>query len=308
RNLASLDVEQGRYAEAEARYRRALDVSEAAAQNNPVSAEILNELGNVFRLQGRNADAEKVHELGLTVLKPIVGSNHPTVARILANLPSDRRAANRFESALAASREATAALLAHGATEARQSQDTASSAGVIVQNSALFQNLVLDLELTETVRADSALGREAFEMAQWASHSSAAAAVQQMAARFAAIGDMLAALVRENQDLRALWRDKDRKLLEAIGKPAGQQTAAVALPRKEMAEIETRIAAPGSRLERDFPDYVALADPKPLKVDAVQGLLGTDEALVFWLVGEKRTWVFALTRDGFDWHSIALGE
>ena len=308
RNLASLDVAAGRYAEAEARYRRALEVSEAAAKNNPLSADILNELGNVFRLQGRNADAEKVHELALTVLKAIVGPNHPTVARMLDNLASDRRAASQFESALAASREATASLLAHGATEARQGQDSANPAGVIVQNSALFQNHVLDLELTQSSQPGVPLGREAFEVAQWASHSSAAAAVQQMAARFAATGDALAALVRENQDLRALWRDKDRKLLEAISKPPGQQTAAVELLRKEMAAIESRIAATGARLEREFPDYAALADPKPLKADAVGQSLGSDEAMVFWLVGERRSWVFALTGDGFAWQAIPVGE
>ena len=36
-------------------------------------------------------------------------------------------------------------------------------------------------------------------------------------------------------------------------------------------------------------------------------MLGADEALVFWLAGEKESYVFALTRDGFEWKTIPLG-
>src|SRR5262249_58363767 len=78
--------------------------------------------------------------------------------------------------------------------------------------------------------------------------------------------------------------------------------------RKEMAGIEARLATTGARLQQEFPDYVALADPKPLTVDAVQQLLNVDEAVVFWLVGQRRSWVFALTREAFDWRPIPLGE
>jgi CHAT domain-containing protein len=50
-----------------------------------------------------------------------------------------------------------------------------------------------------------------------------------------------------------------------------------------------------------------LASPKPLKAEEVQQLLGADEALVFFLTGDKESYVFALTRDGFDWRTIPLG-
>ena len=32
-----------------------------------------------------------------------------------------------------------------------------------------------------------------------------------------------------------------------------------------------------------------------------------DEALVFWLAGDKESYVFALTREGFEWKTIPLG-
>jgi CHAT domain-containing protein len=38
-----------------------------------------------------------------------------------------------------------------------------------------------------------------------------------------------------------------------------------------------------------------------------QQLLGADEVLVFFLTGDKESYVFALTREGFDWHTIVIG-
>jgi hypothetical protein len=43
-------------------------------------------------------------------------------------------------------------------------------------------------------------------------------------------------------------------------------------------------------------------------VEEVQKLLGADEAFVFFLVGPKESYVFALTREGFEWQAISLGE
>jgi hypothetical protein len=40
----------------------------------------------------------------------------------------------------------------------------------------------------------------------------------------------------------------------------------------------------------------------------VQSLLGGDEALVFFLAGANESHVFALTREGFEWRTISLGE
>src|SRR5260370_40315379 len=130
-----------------------------------------------------------------------------------------------------------------------------------------------------------------------------------MGLRFAAGTDALAALVRERQDLSALWRDRDKALLAALAKPQGQQNpTAIDALRRELADTESKLAANTARLEREFPDYAALASPKPLKAEEVQQLLGGDEALVFLLSAEQHweTYVFALTRDEFEWKTIPV--
>jgi hypothetical protein len=42
----------------------------------------------------------------------------------------------------------------------------------------------------------------------------------------------------------------------------------------------------------------------------VQRLLGADEALVFFLAGANESYVFALTREGFEWRtkSVSMGK
>ena len=214
------------------------------------------------------------------------------------------------ESALAYSRKATAAVIAHAATEMTGAQHKEGAGGLVEQRTDYFVRHVAHLAAAAQKRLEpeAALGREALVMAQWAKQSAAAAAVQQMGLRFAAGTDALAALVRERQDLSAFWRDRDKALLAALSKPQDQQNpSALGALRRELAQTESKLNANTARLEREFPEYAALASPQPLQAEEVQQLLGADEALVFFLTGDKESYVFALTRDGFDWRTIAIG-
>jgi CHAT domain-containing protein len=103
-----------------------------------------------------------------------------------------------------------------------------------------------------------------------------------------------------------LSREKDKQLIAALSQPAPNR-AAIERLRMEIADIEGRTAALAARLEKEFPDYAALASPKPLRVEEVQKLLAGDEALVFWLVGETESYLFAVTQERFDWRTIPLG-
>jgi hypothetical protein len=98
------------------------------------------------------------------------------------------------------------------------------------------------------------------------------------------------------QLFHANWRDRDKRLVDALSKPVGKQSrSTIEGLRREASEIEQRIAAATARLEREFPGYAALASSKPLKAGEAQGLLGMDEALLFWLAAEKESCVFGLT-------------
>jgi CHAT domain-containing protein len=127
-----------------------------------------------------------------------------------------------------------------------------------------------------------------------------------MGTRLASGGGTLATLVRQNQDLTALWRDKDKALITALSE--GKNQVDIDVLRKEIAGIESRLTAVAARLDTEFPEYAALARPNPLKVEEAQRLVGPDEAVIFFLMSERESYVFALTGEGFWWKTIAVPE
>jgi CHAT domain-containing protein/tetratricopeptide (TPR) repeat protein len=296
----------GRPAEAEAHLKRALDIySKELGPNHHYVALVLSNQGRLLERQGRYAEAEQAYKRALAISETTRGSNHPQVARTLNDLALLSIARGDARNAVALSRRATAAVIAHGAL----GEGSGGQVREIVRRSGPFAGYVASLAAAARAGIDtsSALGSEAFEAAQWASHSSAAAAVQQLSTRFSTSNDVLAALVRQSQDLAALWRDQDKALVEALSKPRGDASQTDNI-RRQMADTERKLAAVAAQLQREFPDYAALANPKPLKLEAAQKLLGPDEALVFFLTGDKASYVFALTRDGFAWDTIPSGK
>jgi hypothetical protein len=107
----------------------------------------------------------------------------------------------------------------------------------------------------------------------------------------------------------ASWLDLDQRLSDVMSKRETIETrAAAAVLRKQIAELENRRAGTAAQLDRDFPEYAALASPKSLKSDEAKALLGADEALVYFLIGEKQSYVFALTQDQFIWKELPSGS
>jgi CHAT domain-containing protein/Tfp pilus assembly protein PilF len=305
-------LKQGKYADAEGLHKRALAIREKAlGKDHPEVATTLNNLANVYRAQGKYADAEGFYKRALAITEKALGKDHPAMAQTLDNLAILSASSGNSENALAYSRKATAAVIAHAAAETTGAQHKEGAGGLVEQRANYFVRHVAGLAAAAQKRLEpeAQLGREALAMAQWAKQSAAAAAVQQMGLRFAAGTDALAALVRERQDLSAFWRDRDKALVAALSTPQGQQNStAIGALRRELAETESKLAANTARLEREFPDYAALASPKPLQAEEAQQLLRGDEALLFWLSAEHHweTYVFALTREGFEWKTIPL--
>jgi CHAT domain-containing protein/tetratricopeptide (TPR) repeat protein len=297
----------GRPAEAEAQFKRALDIyTKKLGPSHHYVALVLSNQGRLLERQGRYAEAEQAYQRALAISEATRGGNHPQVARTLNDLALLSIARGDARNAVALSRRATAAVIAHGAL----GEGEGGQVREIQRRSSLFAGQVASLAAAARAGIDtpSTLGSEAFEAAQWANQSSAAVAVQQLSTRFGASNDALAALVRQSQDLAALWRDQDKALVAALSKPQGADASLTDNIRRQMADTERKLTAVAAQLQKEFPNYAALASPKPLKLEAAQKLLGSDEALVLFLTGDKESYVFALTRDGFDWHTIPSGS
>ena len=303
---------QGRYADADAQFKRALDIAtKAFGPNHRFLATVLLNQGQLFEHQRRYDDAEQAYKRALAINEKARGPNHPDTARTLNHLAALSLEQNKPANAIGYSRKATAAVLAHANLGDQAGRQVRDGDGLIEQRSGFFINHLASL--AAGTRADvepaSALAREAFEIAQWANQSAAAAAVQQLSPRFASGNDALAALVRQDQDLSAYRRDREKALVEMLAKPLGQSNQAqIDSIRRQIEDTERKLAATRAGLEKEFPDYAALSNPRPLKVDDVRKLLGRHEALLLLQTGEDQSYVFAVTADGFVWRTIPAGR
>ncbi len=312
RKLGAAYDAQGRYADADAQFKRALDIAtKAFGPDHRFLAVVLINQGQLYEHQRRYDEADRAYKRALEINEKTLGRNHPQAARVLNHLALSSLAQGKPADALAYSRRATAAVLAHATLGEAAGRQAREAGGLIEQRASYFVNHVASLAAAARagVEPTPALAREAFEIAQWADQSAAAAAVQQLSPRFAAGSDALAALVRQDQDLSAYLQDREKALVEALSKPAAQSTAAQNDKiRGQIDDTERKLTVTKARLEKEFPDYAALANPRPSKVGEVQKLLASYEALVFLLTGEAESYVFVVTGDGFDWRTIPAGR
>jgi CHAT domain-containing protein len=100
----------------------------------------------------------------------------------------------------------------------------------------------------------------------------------------------------------------DDAIIAALAKQPKQRDAAA---EKRSSDRLAAISVERANLQKiasKFPDYAALSNPQPLAASEIQRLLSGDEALVAFSVGDKESYVFALTHDGAAWHNIDLGH
>src|SRR4029453_730245 len=73
---------QGRYAEAEPRYQRALAIREKAlGPEHPDVAQSLNNLASLYQTQGRYTEAEPLYQRVLASRERVLGAEHPDTLR-----------------------------------------------------------------------------------------------------------------------------------------------------------------------------------------------------------------------------------
>ncbi len=307
--LALAQSKQDRLAEAAETFERVLRIHERGyGQRHPLFAKTLFDTAIIRARQHRADEAEQLFKRAMTIYESTVGPHHPDVATALSGMSWFEADRGDVAAALLLSRRATAALIAQATAERTE------AFGFAEQRHFLLHIANLAAAAAKGIENVDALNGEAFQSAQWASQSSAAAAVQQTAARFATGGGALAELVRESQDLSASRRATERALTTSLSRPeAEQDRATIDQQRKAIAAAERRLAELAARLDREFPDFAALASPRPIAAADAQSLLAADEAIIVWVPGDKQrsqneSHIFALTRERLLRHTVPLGS
>jgi CHAT domain-containing protein len=328
-NLATLYEKLDRHADSEPLFKRALSIYEkAAGPEHPAVATLLNNLGQVDKVQGRFAEAEPLIKRSLAIREKVLGRDHPDVARSLNNLadlyerqgryaeaqPLYQRALSIREQAVGPDHPDTATSL-NNLASFYQAQGRTADALPIVERTIAGGHAQLRVALPvlsaaerqQLMPTETALDH-ALNTIQRGAQSSAAAAVNKLAVRLAAENDRLAELVRSDQDLAAEAETLDKAIVAAVSKERSKRDAAAEQRNRDrLAVISTERASLQKTFASEFPDYAALSNPLPMTAAEIQALLSGDEAMVLFAVADKESYVFAITREGFDWKPLPLG-
>jgi CHAT domain-containing protein/Tfp pilus assembly protein PilF len=325
-NLATLYERLDRHADAEPLFKRALAIYEkAAGPENPAVATLANNLGQVIKSEGRYAEAEPLIKRSLAIREKVLGRDHPDVARSLNNLgdlyqreqrytdaePLFKRALAIREQTVGSDHPDTVASVNNLASLYQAAGRTAEALPLVERTMAgghaqggTALAVLFDAGQKQLMPTDKALD-DALDVAQRGAQSSAASAVNQLAVRLAAGSDRLAELVRRDQDLAGEADRLDKAVVAGFSKAGSNRDEQA--NRTRLAAIAVERAALQKTLAAEFPDYSALSNPLPLKAREIQALLSGDEAFVLFSLGDKQSYVLALTRDNVAWRAIPLG-
>ena len=336
--LAGILVEQGRYQEAEKLTRSALEVQRtlSVGDDSPATANILSQLGGVLILQRKTKEAALVYrqldtaiaqweprrrdvfllngsriaalyasgqvEAGIAAAQELVkrqsarfGENHFDTASAHGTLAVGYARAGR---AAEASREFKAAIPIMLAGSRENADDDAI---VVAARSQRLQTIVEAyiglLALGPTKSNEAAV--ETFALADAVRGHSVQQALAASSARMVAKDPALAELVRQEQDLG-----------KQINAELGTLNNVLALPSSERDEKSVRTintALERLRADRDkarqeinrrFPSYADLVDPKPPSVEQIKSTLRPGEALLSFYFGQGGSFVWAVPKDG----------
>jgi len=154
----------------------------------------------------------------------------------------------------------------------------------------------------------SAREAEAFRASQMAGSSMADQTIARVAAREAAGNDALASLVAQAQQA-ARDRDKVRVQLAAeFAKPDEERNGDLEQNLNARLKLVSANADDLSmKVRQDYPQYTSLADPGPADLAAVQAQLGSDEAMISFVIGDASSYALVVRHDGFAAVPLAIG-
>ena len=237
------------------------------------------------------------------------GKNSPRTALVAAFHAASLQGQGQWKAAQAAYREAVPVLMDQARNDAEN--DTNSVKQQQRMTYLLENYLAL---LAHTARTDPAQAQaaavEAFTVADLTKGSGVQRALTASAARASIKDAQLAQLARKEQDLQRRVNTLSELLTGLLAAPPEQQLPSVqARIRQDIASFKTEREGLKKEIERKFPDYAEMVEPKPATVERTQKLLRADEILVSWYFGEQEGYVWAISQQGApQFKSIPLGR
>jgi CHAT domain-containing protein len=336
--LAAILVEQGRYQEAEKLGRSALDIQRTLGirDDAPQSVAILSGLGNILVAERKAKDAAVVYaqldkaleqwapqqreafELNNSRIAALYASGQLeagiAAAETLVKRQIARTGANSFDTASAqgtlaigyarAGRDADAVsefeaaipilMAAAGETD---NNDPTLVAARNARLQRIIETYISVLARSPSISNDIAV--ETFGLADAIRGHAVERALADASARMVAKDPALAALVRREQDLAKQISAQLGALNNLYAMPSDQRDDQ--LVRAINAAIEKMRVdrkAAQQQINRQFPTYADLVDPKPPTVEEIRTALRPGEALLSFYFGQDASFVWAVPEHG----------
>jgi CHAT domain-containing protein/Tfp pilus assembly protein PilF len=307
-NIANVVWTQGHLDDAEALYKRALAIAGGPHKPDPEHLDnLLLRYTWFLKQKGDLSQAEAMATRALTEAKASFGPDHLRVSNDLAELASVEDDQNRWSDALPLWRQASEIALKAKRVEGAGPGANETARAVSYASVGLVR-AAWRVAASDPSKAPT-LAVEAFVAAQQAQSSVAGTALAQMAVRFGAGDSAISAIVRRQQDLSAEAKALGDRLTAALGATSAKvdETQLTAL-RAQIADTNASLDKVSHEISTDYPKYAELSAPEPPDLAATRALLGTDEALISWLILDKETYAFALTREGDAWRKLDISN
>jgi CHAT domain-containing protein len=221
--------------------------------------------------------------------------NSPRLALVRAFNASALQAAGKYSEALVDFKASIPILI-------NQARNDAENATESVRQTQRV-NFVLEeylASLAQQVKFDSSgtIAAEAFQIADLARGSGVQKALTASAARANITDPQLSALARKEQDLQQRINALGDLLTGLLSAPSAQQLPTIqAKIRADISTFKSQREELKKEIERKYPDYAELIDPKPASVERTQKALKPDEVLISWYFGDNVGYVWAITKD-----------
>jgi tetratricopeptide (TPR) repeat protein len=284
---AGLHVETKQFDEAAEAARRALPLLREQGDRQ-AECGALADLGRAERARGRGAEAVEAIEAALAIARRLGDPSEPSLLRRAAELARDAgdldRALFRLEEALARIERMRGGV---GGVQLR-TKFAADKRGV-------HEDYIDVLQSLHARRPDGGFDRRAFDASEL---SRARSLLEVLAASYADVrAGVDPALLERERRLRRLLSDKDaawRAVRDAKGEPAGEDLG------REVADLAGELELVESEIRAKSPAFAELTQGRGLTLPEIQrSVLDADTVLLEYALGTPRSWLWAVTADGF---------
>jgi CHAT domain-containing protein len=291
--VASAQADREHWVEARATFDKLASqiATDDATRNRFINGNLV--YGLVQLKTGNAAQALPVMQRAASIKRQRLGERHYDTAEARGFLAMTLVANGKRSEALAEFRAAVPILL----QSSRQADDDDNNAGARDRRLQLilesYMGLLADTEHTQEAAAES------FRLADAARGQAVQRALAAASARTTVTDPALADLARREQDAQKQIGALEGLLSNVLGSPPDQQDAgAVQSLRARIDQLRTARATVREEIERRYPDYANLIDPRAANVEQARAALRPGEALVTTYVGADRTFVWALGKSG----------